>query len=174
MGPTLFTRASRLSRTMAARLQILAERGANRQRLRRSQFVLLLRPARRRGRSRKINGDFSVGWNRGLGPVRPARILPLFLQPNFSGVKLHWPHRLEVCVPPLSDYETASAETRARLPVLLMVNPNENTARSEEFLSIPLPAARLLGAILHSRVQCRYERWPRRRAEFFLPQRSGL
>src|SRR4029077_2765315 len=54
MGPTLFTRASRLSRTMAARLQILAERGANRQRLRRSQFILLLRPARGTRRFERI------------------------------------------------------------------------------------------------------------------------
>src|SRR6266567_9225352 len=42
MGPALFTRASGLPRAVAAPLQILAERRANRQCLRRSQFVLLV------------------------------------------------------------------------------------------------------------------------------------
>src|SRR6476659_5794135 len=72
MEPTLFTRASRLSRTMAARLQILAERRASRQRLRRSQFVLLLRPARGRGGSRKIKGDFSRWLQHRLGACAPS------------------------------------------------------------------------------------------------------
>ena len=40
--------------------------------LRRSQFVLLLRPARRRGRSRKINGGFSRWLEHRLGACAPS------------------------------------------------------------------------------------------------------
>src|SRR5436305_13746618 len=73
MGPALFTRASRLPRAVAARLQILAERRANRQRLWRSQFVLLVRPVRGSYRFQRLERR-RVCRNTGLGPVRPAEM----------------------------------------------------------------------------------------------------
>src|SRR2546421_5985767 len=67
MGPALFTRTSRLPRAVAARSQILAERRANRQRLRRPQFVLLVRAARGSWRFQRIKRYSSRWSDRRLG-----------------------------------------------------------------------------------------------------------
>src|SRR5439155_14441557 len=80
MGPALFTRASGLPRAMAAPSQILAERRSNRQRLRRSQFVLLVRAARGSWRVQRIK-RYSSRWpeHRHSCLCAQRRCSPLFL-----------------------------------------------------------------------------------------------